>query len=890
MNLHQLSIEDCFRSLQSGRGGLSAAEVARRLRDFGPNVVEPVSQERLWLRFAKGFIHFFAIILWAAAALVFVAEAHQPGQGMATLGYAIVGVICINGVFSFWQEYRAEHALQALQQLLPQQVKATRDGLPVLVSACDLVPGDLITVHEGDRVPADARVIESHGLRINNATVTGESQPQSRDAEPHSGEDLIQSRNVLLAGTMVVSGHAQALVFATGAHSAFGEIARQTQALRERLSPLQIEIVRLSRLVAFLALSLGIVFYFVGRSSGMSTFDNLMFAIGIIVANVPEGLLPTVTLALAMGSQRMARRNALIRHLPAVETLGSATVICTDKTGTLTLNQMTARQLFIAGHFAEPQDHVALRRVAQEKPLFFEVALYCHDVTESVSEGRQTLNGDPMEVALVELARRALPGQHPKAKLGELPFDAQRRRMSTVHPCHDGMRLLLKGAPETVVDLCVMDAEERARLTEVHVHMAEKGLRVLALASKPVENPDVTEAAESGLEFLGFVGLEDPPRPEVPEAIRACKSAGIKVIMVTGDHPQTALGIAREIGMVEGANPTVITGGEMQHLSNTQLQLALEAPEVLFARVTADQKTRIVAALKRKQHIVAVTGDGVNDAPALKKADIGIAMGRTGTDVAREAADIVLLDDHFASIVAAIEEGRAVFANIRKFLTYILTSNIPELVPYICFVLFKIPLPLTIIQILAVDLGTDMVPALALGAEPPRPETMRHPPRARHERLLDWRLIVRAYLWLGLWQAAGAMTAFFFVLQSGGWNHGEMLHSQDPLYLQATTACLTTIVIMQMANLFACRDPVESAFKSRRMRNPLIWIGLLFELTLILFIVYTPAGNALFSTAPVPLSVWLLAAALAAGMLFAEELRKRVLRRKRRESAKITPP
>lgn len=878
MKIHHLSVDDAFRSLQSSPQGLTSGEARRRLVEYGPNHVDPVAREPMWLRLIKGFTHFFAIILWVAAALVFVAEVHQPGQGMATLGFAIVGVIIINGIFSFWQEYRAEHALHALRKLLPDQVKVMRDGVMTLMPARELVPGDVIALQEGDAIPADARVVESHGLRVNNATVTGESLPQSRRADPYARDEYVESTNVLLAGTLVVSGNAQALVFATGAHSAFGEIATQTQAVRERLSPLQIEIVRLTRLVAVVAFSLGVVFYLIGQGSGLSTFDNLMFAIGIIAANVPEGLLPTVTLALAMGSQRMARRNALIRHLPAVETLGSATVICTDKTGTLTLNQMTVRQLFTGGGMVDPQDDAALQRAAAQQPLFFDVARCCHDLRESAVDGRTLISGDPMEMALVDLARGALPDREPGVKVGELPFDAQRRRMSTVHQYGDGTRLLHKGAPEVVLELCAMSPDERERLTAIHTRMADGGLRILALATKAVAVPEITEAMESGLEFLGFVGLEDPPRPEVPAAMRACREAGVKVIMITGDHPRTALGIAREIGMVEGADPMVVTGEQMRHLSNTQLQLALDTPEILFARVTADQKTRIVAALKRKRHIVAVTGDGVNDAPALKKADIGIAMGRMGTDVAREAADIVLLDDNFASIVSAIEEGRAVFANIRKFLTYILTSNIPELVPYICFVLFRVPLPLTIIQILAVDLGTDMLPALALGAEPPQADTMRRPPRPRHERLLDWRLMTRAYFWLGVWQAAGALGVFFFVLQSGGWSYGQTLGRTDPLYLQGTTACLTTIVVMQVANLFLCRDPRESVLRARWFSNPLIYAGIATELVLIVLIDYTPLGHSLFRTAPISWSVWLLAIGAAVGMLIVEELRKAVMR------------
>jgi magnesium-transporting ATPase (P-type) len=404
------------------------------------------------------------------------------------------------------------------------------------------------------------------------------------------------------------------------------------------------------------------------------------------------------------------------------------------------------------------------------------------------------------------------------------------------------------------------------------------GYRVLAEAAD-------RSRLEEDLTLLGLVGLEDPPRPEVPAAIRQCQTAGIKVIMVTGDHPQTAKAIAREIGLVHSHTPVLITGEQLRRLSDTQLQLLLGAPEVIFARLGADQKLRIVSVLQRKKEIVAVTGDGVNDAPALKQADIGIAMGLTGTDVAREAADMILLDDNFASIVRAIEEGRAVFANIRKFLTYILTSNIPEIVPYLAFVLCKIPLPLTIIQILAVDLGTDMLPALALGTEAPEPGVMQQPPRSPQERLWNWPLVVRAYLFLGVLEAVAAMAAFFSVLWSGGWQYGEALGRHNPLYVQATTACLSAIIVMQVVNVFLCRSDWGSAFAFGLRSNPLLLWGIALELLLILAIDYTPWGNVLFGTAPIPAGVWLFAVPFALGMLVLEEGRKGLVRFWQRDPA-----
>ncbi|MDT3736440.1 MAG: cation-transporting P-type ATPase [Denitratisoma sp.] len=887
MHLHQLGAEQALASLKTSAAGLDADEARRRLAEFGPNHVEEVGREHLLLQFAREFTHFFALILWLGAGLAFLAEHFDPGQGMARLGIAIVGVILINGCFSFWQEYKAERALAALRRLLPQTVQVVRAGEATRIDAAGLVPGDVVLLQEGDQVPADCRVVEAFGLRVNTATVTGESLPKARDAKVSPEETALAAKNLLLAGTAVVSGQARAVVYATGMRTEFGRIAHLTQTAGEATSPLQREIARLSRLVALLATGIGVVFFLIGQALGLPFWENFLFAVGIIVANVPEGLLPTVTLSLAMATQRMAKRNALVRHLPAVEALGSTTVILSDKTGTLTQNRMSVRRLWLGGGLFSPEDLAAQPNLAADNRALFENAALCHNLKEIDRHGRRERAGDPMELALAELGRRAagaLPGH---VRVDELPFDTDRKRMSVLCDTPQGRVLYCKGALETVLACCdrvqldagivPLDDAVRTRLLAAQDEMAVAGLRVLAFAQRPAEG--ALPATEEGLLLAGLVGLEDPPRPEVPDAVARCAAAGIRVVMVTGDHPHTALAIAREIGLVKSAQPVVVTGDQLRRMTAEQLQLALDAPEILFARVAAEQKMLIVEALKHKGETVAVTGDGVNDAPALKVAHIGIAMGLSGTDVAKEAADLILLDDNFASIVAAIEEGRAVFDNLRKFLTYILTSNIPELVPYLAFVMFRIPLPLTVIQILAVDLGTDMLPALALGAERPDPAVMRRPPRARGERLLSWGLLARAYLFLGVIQAAAALAAFFLVLHAAGWQYGIALDKADPLYLQATTACLVAIVVMQVMNLFLCRHPLKSSLAFGLAANPLILVGLAAELALILAIVYTPAGNWLFGTAPVGADVWLLALPFAAAMWGLDEARKAWLRR-----------
>jgi sodium/potassium-transporting ATPase subunit alpha len=867
MKINNLKKEEVFRSLVTSENGLSEEEAKRRFSEFGPNEIKEAKKTPLSIRFLKQFTHFLAILLWIGAGLAFLSEYLHPGEGMLTLGLAIIGVIFINAIFTFIQEYRAEKSIEKLKLLLPFYVKVIREGREKEIPAREVVPGDLIILSEGDKVPADSRLIDTTYLMVNNASLTGESEPVPLQHEPCEGE-LIESRNITFAGTTVVSGSGKAVVFATGMRTEFGRIAHLTSAVEAGLSPLQKEIVKVTRIIAFLATVMGIVFFFIGQFIGRGFWENFIFAIGIIVANVPEGLLPTVTLSLAMGSQRMAKRKALIKTLTSVETLGSVTAICTDKTGTLTQNKMEVKKIWTVD--SQPPTLNTL----------MEAAYLCNNA--KFIDGQY--KGDPTEIALLRYAKENFEIE--AERISEIPFDSERKRMTTVNMINGLGFAFTKGAMESVLPLCSsllinggkipLDETHKKQIMDAYHSLMDKGLRVLSFAYSELQT--LNSEPEKDMSFVGLIGLEDPPRPEVPQAIRKCHEAGIKVIMITGDGGRTALAIAREIGLVKG-NPVVIEGHEFVKISDRELRERLSEKEIIFARMTPKHKLRIVSLLKEMGERVAVTGDGVNDAPALKKADIGIAMGIAGTDVAKEAADMILLDDNFATIVNAVEEGRTVYENIRRFISYIFSSNIPEIVPYLAYVLFRIPLPLTIMQILAVDLGTDMLPALALGAEKPTKDLMKQPPRDPGERLLNLKLLSRAYLFLGPIEAIAGLFGFFYVLKSGNWQWGEMLPSNNLLYMQATTACLTAIIVTQIANVFACRSFRESVFSIGFFSNRLIFIGIAFEIALQLFIVYHPWGNAIFSTSPIPLSVWIVLIPFAVILFVVEEARKVMAKR-----------
>ena len=883
-SIHRLDVEAALGALDTRSAGLTPAEAFTRGREFGPNALARPRGRSPATRLVAQLTHFFAVILWIAAGLAALAEARSPGSGMATLAEVIVAVILVNAFFSFWQERRAYRAIEALQRLLPLTVRVRREGAAIDRPAVELVPGDVIVLTEGDQVPADCRLVEAFDVRVDNATLTGESGPQRRDARPDldtAHQARIQQTNMVLAGTSIVGGESVALVVATGMRTEFGRIAHLAQVAPERDAPLQREIEGLSRLIAVLSLLLGVVLFAFGRAVHLPFWDNFVFAIGVIIANVPEGLLPTLTLSMAMAAERMAARNTLVRHLPAVEALGSATVICTDKTGTLTENRMEVRRLFVAGVLVDADTAVAQPEFIRRHHELFAAAIHAESLRVGVGSARA---GDPMEVALVHMGRRALP-ELALERVDFLPFAPERMRVCSLHRNGEAFAVYVKGALQAILPRCttvqtrdgveLLDEQSRRRCLDAESRMGHDGLRVLALASRQTTVRPDRDRLEESLTLAGLVGLEDPPRIEVPGALKKCREAGIKVVMVTGDHPETACAIARAIGLVAGDTPTVMTGDMLSNLSDAELRFLLGRPDVVFARTSAEQKFRIVRAFQQTGAIVAVTGDGVNDAPALKAADVGIAMGVSGTDVSRQAADIVLLDDNFASIVAAVEEGRGVFANIRKFTTYVLTSNVPELVPYVAFVLLRIPLPLTIVQVLAVDLGTDIVPALGLGAEPPDAQVMSRPPRGRTGRLIDRWLLVRAYLLLGGIESVGAMTAYALVLWAGGWRWGQTLAASDPLYLRATTACLSAIVVTQIANVYACRSETHPVTPSGLATNRLLVGGVCIELLLIAGIDYTAWGHRLFGTAPIGWRPWAAAVPFAVGLLALDWLWKR---------------
>jgi magnesium-transporting ATPase (P-type) len=903
-----LSPNEVLRKLASSDAGLSNSEAAARFAAVGPNELPRPRGQGWTRRLARQFVHWLALLLWIAAVLACVA-------GMPELAWAVVAVIVINGCFSFWQEYRAQKAVDALDALMPRNVVVRREGVQRQIPAREVVPGDVIVLAEGGLIPADARVIRDERLRVDASALTGESRPNPRTAEriDPAGKGVLELANLVFGGTTVASGRGEAVVYATGTHTQFGMVASLTRAQKERPSPLAREITHLIRWVTLVSVVLGAACFLLGTLwGGLTVRSAFLFAIGMLVANVPEGLLPTLTLSLAMAVRRMAGRNALVKHLTKVEALGSTTVILTDKTGTLTQNEMTVCRAWTAGSEFRfegtgynPQGRiVALDPARDDRSDLSEMvrtAALCCDAELRPPDGHSrtwTILGDPMEAALRVASLKAVgdaEGRNGARRVVELPFDSTRKRMTAIEEVDGRLVACVKGAPEILFERChsiqhggepiPFDNSWSLAASQAQERLAGNGLRVLAVARRdlgPAPSPPVDwrgEDVERNLTLLGLLALEDPPRPDVSESIASCRRAGIRVIMVTGDHGPTAAAIGREIGLV-GADARLVTGRELDGLSPDQLANLLTAPDLLFSRVRPDHKLRLVEALQQRGNVVAVTGDGVNDAPALKRADVGVAMGLKGTDVAREAADVVLIDDRFGSIVAAIEEGRCVYDNVRKFVTYILASNVPEFVPFVAYVLCGIPLPLTVMQILAVDLGTDLLPALALGAEPPEGDLMARPPRPQSARLVDGPLLARSYGWIGVWEAVLCLAGYFAVYLSSGWRPGQPMADTGPVYLAATTMSLAGIVACQIANVFVCRTAMEWTGRRGWFSNRLLLWGIAAEIAILLALLHVPSLAGVFGLAPLTWGHWAILGVFPAVLLTAEEGRKWLWRRR----------
>ncbi len=902
--IHSLRVTEVYASLETSSNGLGEPEARARLSLYGPNLILEAPAPPLVRRLVPHLMHVMALLLWVAGGIALAG-------GRPLIGVLIWAVVLVNAGFSLWQEYRAERAVGALRQVLPDFARVLRDGRESEIPASEVVPGDVLVLAEGDNIPADARVVEEYGLRTNHATLTGDAVALRRTAEASLSEGLseLERPNLLFAGTSVASGTGRAVVFATGMLTQFGRIANLTQQVREGPSPLQREMRRITRVISMIALGVGGIVFFSGIFYlGWPVAEAFIFGVGIIVAAIPEGLLPTVTLTLAMAVQRLARRGVIVKKLAMVETLAKVSVICSDKSGTLTQNQMTVREVWCAGRgrtlsgvgyepageFSPAPEAPHARRDLED---LMTAAMLCNNarlISPTSEHPRWSALGDQTEAALrvaalkIGLEEREVASRMPRVH--EIPFDARRKRMTTIHRSADAEVAFVKGAPREVLALCSHIQIEgvdrpltdtlRQGVVEANDSYARHALRVLALARRvlpPRSAPYLAEKIEQGLVFLGLAAMMDPPRPEAEAAIRRCREAGIRLVMVTGDYGLTAESFARRVGMVTGERPRIISGAEFETMSDSALQAAL-SEEALFARMAPEHKLRLVAAYQARGEVVALTGDGVNDVPALRKADVGIVMGLSGTDVAKEAADVVLARDNFHDGVLAIEEGRGVFENLRKFITYIFASNVPQILPFVVSALFGVPLALSILQILAIDLGTDLLPALALGTERPEPEIMRRPPRGRHQPLIDGRLLLRAFLWLGGIETALAYLGFVAVLATSGTGRTlieRLLHGLAPglqmerglallsppqdvsAYALAVTVFYASVVMAQVGNAFACRTERGQVRQMGWLSNPLLLVGILVEIGLLLVLVYVKPIALLFGHVPIPPAYWI---------------------------------
>ena len=833
-------------ALASSPGGLSEPEAATRLRVHGQNEPVPAQRRHLAASFAANFTHTLALLLWFAAGLSFAA-------GIPELGAAIVAVVAINGVFAFAQEHRAERIVSSLMRSLAVRAAVVRDGAEHRVPAADLVPGDVVRLSAGDVVPADCVLLSTDNLTLDLSVVTGESAPVARTAEPATVPPELASAVadvpcIAPAGAAVVTGSGEAAVFGTGPESTMGRVAAMMESVERGRSVLEQQVAGLSALTAIIAVLAGAATLTVAAAATDVKFVvALTFATGVIVALVPEGLLPTLSVSLAIGARRMAERGAAVRRLSAVEAIGSVTVICTDKTGTLTQNALSVAAFDVADPDAAVRDEALL------------AAVLCNDAR--MVDG--AFEGDPIDVSLSRWAARegrdiaTLRERH--RRLRDVPFDAVRRYMSVTCDVEGEELEFIKGAPEAVLELT--GAPAPPRIAAALDGAANAGERVLMLASRTPGSP---------VRPLGIVRLHDPPRPEVPAAIAACRRSRVRVVMLTGDHAATARSVARAVGL--GEDVTVIEGSQLDRLSDRELLLHLHG-DALFARIDPGQKLRIVTALRHAGEIVVVTGDGINDAPALRAADVGVAMGLRGTEVAKQAADVVLADDNFATIVAAIEEGRSIKQNIRRFASYVFTHNVAELAPFLVYIFAPVSLPLSVAQVLAIDLGTDVVPSLALGTEPPSERTMDAPPEPPRTPLLTLPLGLRTFLFFGVMGAALGMAAHMSYLVAAGWRPFDSFHPYTDIAPEARTATFLGIVAGQIGCLFAQRDG-RLLDRLSLFRNGWIAVGLACELALTLTLTFVPGLNGLFSMEAVA-APWLLVLPLGAAAFVLGDLARR---------------
>ncbi len=878
---HTLPIESVYTHLESVSAGLTGSEAARRLAAHGPNELQAAHRISAWALLFEQFKNVLIIILLVATALSAVL-----GHEVEAIAIAVIVLFAV--LLGFVQEYRAERAIEALRQMAAPTATVLRDGEEVELPARELVSGDVVLLRAGDKIPADVRLMEAINLQIEEAALTGESVPLEKHAAAIENPELAigDRKNMAYAGTAATYGRGRAIVVATGMNTEFGKIAKMLQSVESGKTPLQENLDKVGNTLARAAFVVVAIIVALGLLRGQPFIEMFVFGIALAVAVVPEALPAVVTISLAIGVQRMVKRNALMRRLSAVETLGSTSVICSDKTGTLTKDEMTARRIFVAGQTTEVSGagydpHGQFSRdglnVEPSEPikLLLRAATLASDahIIHSEADGRWHVKGDPTEGALVVAAAKAglhkadLEAEFPR--VNEIPFTSETKRMTTLNAGPQGAMIYSKGAPEIILDSCAwqstadgdvaLDANGREAILEAARQMANEALRVLAVSCKPGAT---LENAEQKMTFLGLVGMIDPPRAEAKSAIQTCEQAGIKTVMITGDHPLTAQAVARELGLLKTGR--IITGRELDAMDDTVFEREVETIEV-YARVSPAHKLRVVAALQKKGHIVAMTGDGVNDAPALKKADIGIAMGITGTGVTKEAAAMTLTDDNFASIVAAVEEGRGIFGNIKKYLMYLLSSNIGEIGLMAGATLLGLPLPLTAVQLLYVNLATDGLPALALAVDPPEPDLMGRKPRNPRTGIFT-RPVVTLMVVGGVWS-----TIINLGLFAWAWNSGRS-------HEEAITMTFVSLVLIQFFKAYNFRSDRLSVLK-RPFANKWLNLAIVWELVLLALIVYVPFLHEPFGTFSLPLIDWVIIIALSLTISPVLELAKWMERR-----------